>query len=111
MMFSVKPRENPELAKLLFVDFQVHLSNKLNQPQNCVCLKQNIFNCFKTPIISSPCLDIGYYIFTSTKPEVRKRTKELLKMYFDALRDLIERLGDEFPFTFEVAWNSILLGE
>jgi hypothetical protein len=76
MMFSPETRTNPEDARLLFVDFQMTR-------------------------LGSPCLDIGYYIFTSTKPEVRKRTKELLKIYFDEISKLVKKLGEDFPFTFE----------
>ena len=54
------------------------------------------------PKVGSPNLDIAYLIFASGRPDTRKRWKELLQVYFDALKNVIQDLGHGFPFAFEV---------
>jgi len=58
--------------------------------------------------IGSPNLDLGYYIFTTGKPEVRKKWKELLDCYFEQFKDSVLKLKMDFPFQFEVRFCMIL---
>jgi hypothetical protein len=41
-------------------------------------------------------------MFTSLKPEVRKRWMELLKIYFDTFQETLEKLKFKLSVTFEV---------
>lgn len=52
--------------------------------------------------VTSPALDLSYYLLTSTTKELRARYEELLKVYYDSMSTLITKLGSDpkklFPF-------------
>jgi hypothetical protein len=69
------------------------LSNKLTH---------NVMLDFQLARLGSPNLDVGYFLFTSVKPEVRRKEwKTLLRFYFDHLRKMVDNLGKTFNYTFD----------
>ena len=55
-------------------------------------------------------MDIGYYLFTSVKPEVRLlEWQNLLRHYYDNLQKDVQALGGNVCFTFEVSLTTVLL--
>ncbi len=54
----------------------------------------------------TPGVDLGYYLFTSVKPEVRQaRLRELLCVYTDVLRETTENLGYPMKISYEQVYN------
>lgn len=52
---------------------------------------------------TSPGIDLGYMLFTSVKPEIRrKHLSELLQLYLDQLKATADVLGQPISLTFEV---------
>jgi len=65
-------------------------------------LTHNILLDFQVARLGSPNLDVGYFLFTSVKPEVRRKEwKTLLRFYFDNLKKSVDNLGKTFNYTFE----------
>ncbi|CAL8070777.1 unnamed protein product [Orchesella dallaii] len=51
---------------------------------------------------NSPGLDLGQYLFTSVKPEVRKtHWDEILRHYFDTLKNTAAKLGHPIELTYQ----------
>ncbi|CAL8070769.1 unnamed protein product [Orchesella dallaii] len=64
---------------------------------------------------NSPGLDLGYYLCTSVKPEVRRgHLYEILGRYFDILKETAAKLGHPIDISFEelhiIFQKKIMLG-
>lgn len=52
---------------------------------------------------NSPALDLGYYFFTSVKPDVRqKHLREMLELYKETVNSVTEEFGHPINLTYEV---------
>jgi len=70
---------------------------------NHLPIRFDAFIFFQCTRLGSPNLDLGYYLFTSLKPEIRReKWQELLRFYFDEFRSNIKTLGGELPISFDV---------
>jgi len=65
--------------------------------------KDNVLLDFQVTRLGSPCLDLGYYLFLSVDPGVRRdHFQDLLQHYFDDFQNVLEKLlGLQCPITFE----------
>jgi len=65
--------------------------------------KDNILLDFQVTRLGSPCLDLGYYLFLSVDPGVRRdHLQDLLQHYFDDFQNVLEKLlGLQCPISFE----------
>lgn len=69
-------------------------------------LIHQIFIDFQTTNITSPNLDLGYYLFTSVQPEIRlKHWKEILQTYFVNFKSTVELLTKK---SLEITFESFL---
>lgn len=64
---------------------------------------------FQVTRYSSPCVDLGYYLYTTVKPEVRReRLQEMLTLYLDVLNKTTSDLGCPMELSFEVGITACL---
>lgn len=63
---------------------------------------------FQLVRLASPCVDLGYFLFTSVDPQVRQeRLSDLLKIYLATLEATLKQLNHPLPsgVTFETLWE------
>jgi hypothetical protein len=48
-------------------------------------------------------MDLSHYFYTTLKHDLRRNhLKEVVKFYFEALKETVEKLNASFPYSFEV---------
>jgi len=58
---------------------------------------------FQVTRYNSPALDLGYYFFTSVKPDVRQaHLREMLELYKDTVNSVTEEFGHPTNLIYEV---------
>jgi len=65
-------------------------------------VNDHIFVDLQITRLGSPNLDLGYFLYTSVKPEIRRQhLKELLQHYFTSLQQTLEKFVIKCPINFE----------